>query len=140
MNRYVTALFAACCIATGASAHEPPDIVGEAAAAIVAQDAEALDSMRFTAFDLKLKPVKTAAFLQKLEGCDIVAEHKSGEVSMAHEIHYDCPNKPSPPIKCAKDTLVVAIDRASSPDVTAYLQYHPLDTPECRRPQVPGPG
>ncbi len=138
--RFAASMFAVIGLATGALAQQPQDIVGEAATAIVAQNAEALKAMRFAARDFQSKPMAIAAFLDQIDGCELVAEHKRGVVSMAHQIHYICPNKPTPSIKCASDILVVAIDRASSPDVTAFLRYQRLDTPECELPAVPVQG
>ncbi|MEL6530164.1 MAG: hypothetical protein AAFQ27_09385 [Pseudomonadota bacterium] len=127
------------CLATGISAENPPDIVADAARAIVAQDAEALASMRFRARGFDSEPVSIERFLARVEGCEKIAEHVRGTVSFAHQIHYECPNKPAPPARCATEIIVVAVDRASSPDVTAFLRHQRLETPDCRLPPVPVP-
>ncbi|MGB3472938.1 MAG: hypothetical protein WBA51_19145 [Erythrobacter sp.] len=129
-------LFGSLCVS--ASAQQPPDIVAEAARAISLNDARALREMRFTARGFDSKPITVAQLLDRIDGCAKTAEYERGVRSMAHQMHYDCPGAAKPKMKCASATVIVAIDRASSPDVTAYLRHKRLDTPECKLPQLPG--
>ncbi|MEL7199274.1 MAG: hypothetical protein AAGL10_13255 [Pseudomonadota bacterium] len=100
-------MIAAFALSVSASAHNPPDIVAEAAAAIVAHDAEALSSMRFRAFDFEFKPLSIKALLDEVQECSIIPQHERGSFSLAHEIHYECPDRSKPKIRCASETVIV---------------------------------
>ncbi|WP_298464829.1 hypothetical protein [uncultured Erythrobacter sp.] len=131
----VSALSVAAC-----SAHaQPPDLVRAAADAIVAQDAAALEAMRFSAYDLDRKPLTVEGLLGRIAQCQRVERRGLGREAYPKEIHFQCSDTLEKRGACDDDVLIVALDRATSPDVFAQLRFKRLETAECALPKPPTP-
>lgn len=116
------------------------DIVAEAATAIIERDAESLSAMRFTAYDLDRQPVSVQALLERTSECRALDERERGVEGRSHLIRFECGERLDSKGECESDILIMALDRATSPDVFAQMRFERLDTDECALPRLPAPG
>lgn len=125
--------------ATNASNTEAGDIVAAAANAIVAQDADTLEAMRFDAYGLDRKPLSVSGLLDSISQCRRLGHIDRGRQPYPREIHFECDESQDDRGPCDSNILIVALDRATSPDVFAQLRFKRLETSACALPQAPVP-
>jgi len=123
--------------AVSASNAEARDIVAAAAKAIVAQDADSLEAMRFDAYGLDRKPLSVDDLLNRIHRCRTIDRADQALLPYPREIHFECDESQDDRGPCDGNILIVAIDRATSPDVFAQLRFKRLETSACALPQVP---
>lgn len=115
------------------------DIVATATNAIVAQDADTLNAMRFDAYGPDNAKLTVDGLLARINQCKLQKQVQRNAAARAREIHYLCDNVSDEQRECESNILTVLIDRATSPDVTAILRYKRRETEECALPPVPSP-
>lgn len=128
--------------AASASNAEARDIVADAANAIVAQDADTLEAMRFNAYGLDRKPLSVDSLLDRVTQCKLLDQMDRDLQPYPREIHFACDESQDDQGRCDSNILIVALGRATSPHVFARLRFKRFETSACalhQRP-VPAPG
>lgn len=123
--------------AMSASSAEARDIVADAANAIVAQDADTLDAMRFDAYDLDKTPLSADSLLDRVSQCKLLGQMDLDLQPYPREIHFACDEIQDDQGPCDSNILIVALGRATSPHVFAQLRFKRLETSACALPQAP---
>lgn len=125
--------------AASASNAEAKDIVAAAANAIIARDADSLKAMRFDAFDRNGKPLSVDGLLNRIDRCRRIDLSDQAVSPYPRKIHFECDESQDDRGPCDDTIMIVALDRATSPDVSAQLRFKRLETSACALPPVPRP-
>ncbi len=124
-------------VSASVCAAEPVDIVDGAAKAIEQRDGDALKAMRFTAYDWERNPLSVDELIGIVSACRQI-ESAARNVSGTRELHFECGEIQASRKRCDGPVLIVALDRATSPDIFAQLRFNRIATPECALPRLPG--
>lgn len=114
-----------------------PDILETAEQAIEARNVKALESMRFTAYGTDRDALSAADLIARLSECTRANRETDPGPRARIQISYNCAMGEKANARCESDTLLLSLDRASSPHVFAQLSYRRIVSQECTFPAPP---